>query len=158
MGSDWLLWFLRRPNKQMTKQWMQSAKMSNIWTCSRRLSCYYWLLSWMWRSMEERRKSFVMTFNFDWYPDETVLVNKYEHVKELCMHVNKTEKRSCCLWCWRLTSMLTSRCHWAVWRVWKYKYVATMMKDDHLRFYVSPWPACHLFPHHYQIWGRCWAQ
>ena len=60
--------------------------------------------------MEERRKSFVMTFNFDWYPDETVPVTVhsyfteetcekkiYEHVKELCMHVNKTEKRSCCL-------------------------------------------------------------
>ena len=42
--------------------------------------------------------------NFDWYPDETVLViahsyfteetceKKNEHVKELCMHVNKTEK------------------------------------------------------------------
>ena len=75
-----------------------------------------------------------------------------------CKVVNKTEKRSCCLWCWRLTSMLTSRCHWVVWRVWKYKYVATMMKDDHLRFYVSLWPACHLSPHHYQIWGRCQAQ
>jgi len=54
----------------------------------------------MWSSMEERRKSIVMMLNFDWYPDETVPVTvhsyfteetcekkKYEHVKELCMHV-----------------------------------------------------------------------